>query len=257
MQIGSQSKRVSNNDWESPGDPDSRIIRMKDGRTRLGYKQEQVVDLETEAVLSVTVHHGTDADTQTMCDSVLTAQGHLHAAGLEAEIEEVAADKGYHSAENLASAREWGFRTYIPEPERGRRRWTGRPDEQEHAVALNRQRMSRAKGRRLQKTRSERVERSFAHECDTGGGRRLWLRGLETINKTRLMTSAGHNLSLVMRTLLGTGKPRAFAALRDLCSVCSDLVGALQNAAALLRRLTRQQLHSPFTQRTTLFTCAA
>lgn len=205
-------KKVSNNDWESPSDPDSRIIRMKDGRTRLGYKQEQVVDLETEAVLSVRVHPGTDADTQTMCDSVLTAQGHLQAAGLDAEIEEVAADKGYHSAKNLASARAWGLRTYIPEPERGRRRWTGRPDEQQHAVVLNRQRMSRAKGKRLQKKRSERVERSFAHECDTGGGRRLWVRGLEKINKTRLITSAAHNLSLVLRKLLGTGKPRAFAA---------------------------------------------
>ena len=214
-----KGKKVSNSDWKSPVDEDARIIRMKDGRTHMGYKAEHVVDLETEIVLSADVRHGTDADSQTLCESVVLAQMNLEDAGLEHTIEEVVADKGYHSNAQLSDCEELEYRTYIPEPaSKHKRRWTDKPAEYEQAFRRNRERMKRSKGKSLQKLRSERVERSFAHMCKTGGARRTWLRGLQKTNKRYLMVAAAHNLSLVMRKLLGSGKPRGFGGIATLFS---------------------------------------
>ena len=54
-----------------------------------------------------------------------------------------------------------------------------------------------------------RVERSFAHVCETGGARRSWLGGLVDLTKRYLITIAAHNLGRVLRKLFGMGKPRA------------------------------------------------
>lgn len=189
---------------------------MKDGRTHLGYKAEHVVDLESEVILSATVYSGTEGDSQTLLASVLTAQIHLEQCGSSAEIEEVVADKGYHTNEQLAGAEAMDLRTYIPEPQsRYPRRWTDKPSEQRRAVTNNRRRMSRAKGKGLQRERSEKVERSFAHLCETGGARRTWLCGLDKINKRYLMVAATRNLGLLMRNLFGIGKPRTLQAAGD------------------------------------------
>ena len=209
-------KKVSNDEWISATDPSSRIVKMKDGRTHLGYKAEHVIDLESEVILSATVYSGTEGDSQTLLASVLTAQTHLEQSGSSAEIEEVVADKGYHTNEQLAGAEEMDLRTYIPEPNaRYPRRWTDKPAEQQRAVANNRRRMSRAKGKGLQRERSEKVERSFAHVCETGGARRTWLAGLEKINKRYLIVAAARNLGLLMLNLFGIGKPRTLQAAGD------------------------------------------
>jgi hypothetical protein len=101
------------------------------------------------------------------------------------------------------------LRTYIPEPQRDTRRWTDKPPEQEHAFRDNRRRTSGARSKRLQRQRSERAERSFAHVCETGGARRTWLRGLEKVNKRYKIQTAARNLGLIMLRLFGVGKPRA------------------------------------------------
>jgi len=144
---------------------------------------------------------------------VTKAQANLDRAGVVREIEEVVADKGYHANKTLADCREWGvwgLRTYIPEPESGyERRWTDKPPEYEEAYRANRRRVRGNRSKRLQKKRSELVERSFAHMCNTGGARRTWLKGLEKINKRYLMHAAGRNLGLMMRKLFGVGTPRS------------------------------------------------
>jgi transposase len=205
-----KNKKVSNEDWESPTDPDARIAKLKDGRTHLAYKAEHTLDLESELILSAEVYAADQSDQHTLVDSVLAAQENLKQATGEASIEEVAADKGYHAAEQLELAQSLSLRTYIPEPQRKHKsRWTGKPPELKDAVYANRRRTQRNKSKRLQRLRSERVERSFAHLCDTGGMRRSWLRGLAEVAKRYRLAAAAHNLAIVMRRLFKIGKPRA------------------------------------------------
>jgi transposase len=211
-----KGKKTSNKEWESPSDPDARIMKMKKGHTHLSYKQEHTVDLETEAILSVEIYYGSESDANTLLDSVGTAQGNLQQADSEAEIKEAVADKGYHKNETLAKCQANELRTYICEPDGPDRRWTDKPDEYESAYRANRRRLKGDRNKRLQKLRCERVERSFAHVCETGGARRTWLRGIENNRKKVRLTVAAHNLGLILRKLLGSGKPREFAGLRGL-----------------------------------------
>lgn len=205
-----KNKKVSNEEWVSGTDPDSRIAQMKDGRTHLAYKAEHVVDLESELVLAAEIRPADHGDSATLVDSVLQGQIHLGEAGSAQEIEEVVADKGYHAAATLELCEAMGLRTYIPEPKRRHHcRWTDKPAEYQHAVYGNRRRMGREKGKRLQRRRSEMCERSFAHVCDSGGARRSWLRGLVEVTKRYLITAAAHNLGRVLWKLFGVGKPKA------------------------------------------------
>jgi transposase len=207
---GRKNKKVSNEDWVSPSDAEARITQLKDGRTHLAYKAEHVVDLKTDLVLAAEIRPGDAADTATLCDSVLKAQENLQGAELETEIEEVAADKGYHSNEMIEQCHALRLRTYIPEPKlKHERTWTDKPAEFQRAVYENRRRMKRTKGKRLGRLRSERVERSFAHVCDSGGMRRSWLKGVVDVTKRYLIAVAAHNLGRILRKLLGIGKPKA------------------------------------------------
>lgn len=209
-------KKVSNEEWFSPSDPDAKIARMKDGTTRLAYKAENVVDLETELILAAEIYEANQADVHTLCDSVMTAQTNLKEIGAEQKIEEVAADKGYHSAETLELAEALGLRTYIPEPKRKKKdrkkksKSKSQPKSAAHqrAVRNNRRRVRRAKSKRLQRQRSEKVERSFAHVCETGGARRVWLRELDKVRKRYLLQVCARNLGLILRALFGMGTPR-------------------------------------------------
>jgi len=208
-----KDKRVSNEEWMSPTDQDSRIGKMKDGRTHLLYKAEHVIDLETEVVLAAPIYHGDVADVDTLVDSVMEAQTNLSAAGIVVEIEEAAADKGYHATDTLELADSLNIRTYIPEPKRkGKRNWQGVPEEKRRAVINNRGRTRRARSKRLQRLRSERVERSFAHVCDTGGARRSWLRGIEKVQKRYLIAAVARNLGLIMRKVFGIGTAKGLQA---------------------------------------------
>ena len=205
-----KGKTVSNEEWKSPTDADARIARMKDGTTHLAYKAEHVVDLETDLILAAEIYPADRADTATLADSVMAAEVHLREAGSDAALGEVAADKGYHAAAALELCDSLGVRTYIPEPRRPHGSvWTGKPAGHRRAVLNNRRRVRRAKGKKLQRRRSEVVERTFAHVCETGGGRRTWLRGMKDVTKRYQIAAAAHNLGRLLRRLTGTGKPKA------------------------------------------------
>ena len=229
-------KKVSNEDWESETDPDARIAKMKDGRTHLAYKAEHTVDLESEFILSAEVYHADQMDPRTLADSVMEAQVQLHEAGVERTIKEVAADKGYHAAEQIELAEALSLRTYIPEPERrNRSRWTDKPPELKRAVYANRRRIRTDKSKRLQRWRSERVERSFAHVCETGGARRTWLRGIDKVRKRHVIAALARNLGLLMRALFGIGTPRS----RQQSGQAKQGLTSLLQLAWLERRLAR------------------
>ena len=121
--------------------------------------------------------------------------------------EEVVADKGYHSNQVLVDLAALDLRTYIAEPDRGRRKWKKKPAARD-AVYANRRRIRGTRGLTLQRRRSERLERPNAHLYDTGGMRRTHLRGHTNILKRLLLHVGGFNLGLLMRTLLGVGTPR-------------------------------------------------
>jgi transposase len=236
-------KKVSNDDWENPHDSEAKIAKMKDGRTHLAYKAEHTVDLDTEVLLAAEVYGADEADTATLTTSLERAQAHVDATETGRTIEKVAADKGYHAAQTLVDCGELelgplGVTTYIPEPA-GRRKWNDKSEEEKSAVLNNRARTRRDYGKRLQRLRSERVERSFAHVCDAGGGRRAGVRGLENVRKLYLIKAAAHNLGLILRKLLGAGKPRAYAAfLRLLHSLHNAQITIL----ALVCRIGRRKL---------------
>jgi transposase len=205
-----KDKTLANDAWVSPADPDSKIAKMKDGTTHLAYKAEHVVDLQTELVLAAEVHPADAADSATLPASLLAAELNLARAESDATIEEVAADKGYHKLETLADVAAADYRSYVPEPEQPyQHTWADKPAGQERAYRNNRRRVRGARGKRLQRLRSEKVERSFAHVCETGGARRSWLRGLVSVSKRYLMQVAAHNLGIVMRRLFGIGTPRS------------------------------------------------
>lgn len=208
-----RAKKMSNEEWVNPHDPEAEITRLKDGRTALAYKAEQAVDMESGAIVAVTTHGGAAADTESIGETVAEAGIAVAEQAVErtvnqAGIEEVVADKGYHSNEVMRELAEWGLRSYVAEPERGARKWKGKAAEQA-AVYANRRRISGARGKRLQAGRGERVERNFAHQFDTGGLDRLYVRGLGNVHKKLLIQAAACNLALLMRALYGAGKPRA------------------------------------------------
>jgi transposase len=214
-----RKKKTSNEDWESPSDGDAEITKLKDGRTALAYKAENAVDMETGAIVAVTTHGGAAADTATVEATVIEAgvavaelvtaeppegKYQVHSGG----VEEVVADKGYHSNEVAVGLSEMGVRTYIAEPDRGRRNWEGKQAEKE-AVYGNRRRIRGERGKRMQRQRGEKIERNFAHQFDTGGMDRLYVRGLDNVHKKLLVQAAACNLALLMRSIYGAGKPRA------------------------------------------------
>jgi transposase len=206
-----RKKKASNQDWTNPHDPDAKITRMKDGRTHLAHKAEHAVDLDTGAIVAVTLQ-GADAGD--------TTAGEALSGGF---LKEVVADKGYHSSETVRDFAEMETRTYISEPDRGRRNWEGKADEQA-AVYGNRRRIRGRRGKALLRRRGEFLERPFAHCYDRGGMRRTHLRGHPKILKRLLIHVAGFNLALVMRSALGMGTPRGLA---DLSAALSSLAHGL------------------------------
>lgn len=243
-----KNKKVSNKEWKSPTDEDSRIAKMKDGRTHLAYKAEHTVDLESEFILDATIYRADESDGDTLLQSLTKAQKHLDQSGTDIAIEKAAADKAYHKNETLADCVECQIKTYIPEPDsKHHRRWTNKPPEHKGAVYNNRRRMSRNYGKRLQRKRSELVERSFAHICETGGARRTWLRGLENVRKRYTIVAAGRNLGLLMRKLFGIGKPRCLQAGLGLVLAFRVLARRLYRPRFIPRRTRRiWQRISPF-----------
>src|SRR5438094_1454836 len=217
-----RKKRTSNKEWKSPADEDARIAKMKDGRTHLAHKAEHAVDLDTGAVVAVTLQGADQGDTTTL-DATLSEAGIAVAEqmGREAEqrpddkpkvnlngIEELVTDKGYHSGAVVNRMKTYEVRSYIPEKkQKGRRNWVGKAAEQQ-AVYANRRRVRGEYGKSLLRRRGEFVERSFAHCYETGAMRRCHLRGRDNILKRQLVHVGAFNLSLILRQLLGAGTPR-------------------------------------------------
>ena len=209
-----RKKKTSNQDWVSATDAASRVTKMKDGRTHLAYKAEHALDVESELLVAAVIYRGDDADTETLPVTIELAREQLTAAEAPKQVEEAVADKGYHKADTLQTVHEvQGVRTYIPEQKyRGRRRWQDKPAEQQAIVYANRRRVRGKRGRQLGRWRSERVERSFAHTCETGAGRRSWLRGVVNVSKSYLGRAAAHNLAIIMLALFGFGTARSLQA---------------------------------------------
>ncbi len=239
-----KGKKVSNDDWYNPHDPDAKIAKMKDGRTHLAYKTEHAVDLKSDLVLAAPVYHADAADTQTLPQTLTMAQANLLLAGSDVEIKDVPADKGYHSNETLTWCQSFGIRTYIPEREsRWGRRWTDKSEEEKSAVYKNRRRIRGKRGKQLGRLRSEYTERSFAHVCGTGGARRSRLRSLIDVGKRYLMYVAARNLGVIMRALFNMGTPRSLQTERE-ASPCA-IWGWLTIVSMRLRRLSHSSVQSP------------
>ena len=229
-----RKKRTSNKDWKSPADEDARIAKMKDGRTHLAHKAEHAVDLDTGAVVAVTLQGADQGDTttldETLCEAGIAVEDLVgREADLRPEdppqvnlngIEELVTDKGYHSGAVVQRIKSYEVRSYIPEKQqKARRSWQGKAEEQQ-AVYQNRRRVRGDYGRSLLRRRGEFVERSFAHCYETGGMRRTHLRGHQNILKRQLIHVGAFNLSLVLRKMLGAGTPRE---LRNSC--CTSALG--------------------------------
>jgi transposase len=233
----------SNDDWEHPGDPDAKIVKMKDGRTHLAHKVEHAVDLETGAVVAVTVQPAHAGDTKTFPETTREAIGRLEEVKDDATVsdrindtvaEELVLDKGGHSNQVLLDLEELGIRSYVSEPDRGRRKWKGKA-RQQSAVYANRRRVRGDRGRRLMKKRGELVERSFAHTLDTGATRRAHLRGHDNIRKRQLIHVAAFDLGLLMRKLTGLGTPRGVQG--RLAAALETLLGLIRSAHRPLREM--------------------
>jgi transposase len=203
-----RKNKGSNDDWTHPHDPDAKITKMKDHRTHLAHKAEHAVDLETGAVVAVTVQDADEGDTATSIETLIEAAEQVETVVPDGEgIEEVVADKGYHSNQVMVDLEAVGVRSYISEPDRGRRNWEDNPEARD-AVYRNRRRIRGARGKRLLRLRGERLERPFAHLYETGRLRRLHLRGHDNILKRVLLHAGALNLGLLMRQLGGVGTPR-------------------------------------------------
>jgi len=210
-----RKKKGSNDDWKNPHDPDAQITKMKDGSTHLAHKAEHAVDLETSAVLVVTLQPATAGDTSTLHETLAQCGEHIREVAANNEAEQLnpegpadlVLDKGYHSSDVLVVLKEVEVRSYCSEPDRGRRNWTGK-EEEKAAVYQNRRRIRGARGKQLLRQRGEHVERSFAHMYETGAMRRTHLRCHDNIIKRLLIHAGAFNLSLVMRKMWGCGTPR-------------------------------------------------
>lgn len=259
-----RGKRTSNREWQSKTDADARITKLKDGRTRLGYKAEHVVDMESGAVLAAEIHAADQGDTATMVASLEAARTNTEAAkdddadkkdgpgddgGASGSAStrptvEVVADKGYHKAELLYELKHKNYRTYVSVPKPPKNlRWR---DKGSHYTArsyyANRDRAASEKGRRLLRQRGEKIERSFAHACETGGHRRTRLRGQENVRKRYLIQVAAMNLGLIIFGLTGSGTPRQAAdAQKARSALFVTLFAAMQTILSIAR-----SLRSPF-----------
>jgi len=227
-----RKNKASNDDWQSPSDPDAKITKMKDGTTHLAHKAEHAVDLGEGghgAILAVNVCDAAAGDTATLADTIVATTENLRGVSDDLRVadkisdqwmSEAVLDKGYHSKQTLLDLEEMNVRSYASEPDRGRQRWDGQHEARE-AVYANRRRVNGERGKRLLRSRGEKLERTFAHCYETGGMRRLHLRGRNNIAKRVLLHAAAFNLALLMRVRYALRKPR------NCCAAACALIFAL------------------------------
>ena len=253
-----RKKKASNEDWVNPHDADAEVTKMKDGSTHFAYKAEQAVDLDTGAIVAITTHGGTTGDTTSVEETLPaaglavaqqiatpTAQGHYKVQ--EQGICEVVTDKGYHSGSSLMAMREMGVRSYVSVPKQPRRNWKNKAPEQA-AVYANKRRVEGERGKQLLRRRGEFLERPFAHQYQTGGLRRVHVRGRGNVAKRVLVQAAAFNLALILRSLTRAGTPRGLA---DLNTALFCALGCLLAALPRLLPLDPRPLrpHPPISRR--------
>jgi transposase len=215
-----RKNKASNEEWKNPHDPDAEVTKMKDGSTHFAYKAEHAVDLDTGAIVATTTHGGATGDA-TSVETTLPEAGlaianqidtptpkgqyKVHAQGLQ----EVVTDKGYHSDGSLQNMAAAGLRSYVPAPKQ-QRNWDGKSGEKALFLA-NQRRVTGKRGKQLLKRRGELLERPFAHQYETGGLRRVHVRGLKNVAKRVLLQAAACNLALILRSVTKAGTPRGLA----------------------------------------------
>src|SRR5713226_8541802 len=241
-----KGKKVSNKQWKSSSDPDARITKMKDGTTHLAHKAEHAVDVTSGVIVAAEIHPADSGDTTTLLQTLSRADAAVQRANPQCDILEVVADRGYHSGELLGDLHRRGDNTCISERrQKSRRNWkrlSRKVGEQEsrcrqRAFYLNRRRLKSAAGKALLRKRGQTIERSFAHACQTGGMRRVHLRGRANILKRYQVHVAALNLGIILRSLIGLGTPRGFQGRKAL------LAHALSSLLSM-----RDLIHSLFDQ---------
>ena len=249
-----RKNKASNDVWHNPNDPDAKITKMKDGTTHLAHKAEHAVDLSEGshgAILAVNVCDAAVGDTATVTDTLVMATANLAAIKDDERVadkigddwmDEAVLDKGYHSKQGLLDLEEMDIRSYASEPARGRQKWNGQLDARD-AVYANRRRIKDERGKRLLRSRGEKLERTFAHCYETGAMRHLYLRGRENIAKRVLIHAAGFNIGLMMRVRYGLRKPRSMG--RWACALFLALVRCLWLVWTVLRSLTKLVTMNP------------
>jgi len=209
-------KKMSNEEWVNPSDPDAKIGLTKAGATDMIYKPEHTVDLDTGAVLQAEVRLGNETDPKDLSQHVLQAQVNINQAqDTDADtltIESTTADKGYHAVAEMKQLQSEGIRTVISDPVKNRKIENLDPDDA-RAVGKAKRSASSKSGKELLRRRGMHLERSFAHILDAGGARRTTLRGLENLNKRFKVSAAIYNLSQLMRKLFAVGTPKQLAAM--------------------------------------------
>jgi len=242
-------KKGSNKDWVNPHDPDAEIMKMKSGGTHMAHKAEHAVDMSGEgAVLSVTLHGGAIGDTKSLPHTLEDTQKNLEELRSDPDCDgklhedagrEVVGDKGYHGNDMLVELSDQEYRSYISEPERGRRNWKNK-EKQRQATYDNRRRIRGERGKQLLRQRGELLERPFAHYLNAGGIRRTHLRHHPNILKRFLVHVAGFNLGILMRVLFGSATPKAYAdLLGSIRDALQRLLGHLTVVAELTRTIER------------------
>jgi len=244
-----RKKKGSNDDWFNPHDPDAKITKMKDGRTHLGHKAEHAVDLDTGAIVAVTLQPANRGDAKSIGETLCETMENLDEVCDDSckspdisRVKEVVTDKGYHSNGVMRDLTEMEIRSYASEPNRGRRNWKGKEHERV-AVYANRRRIRGERGKHLLRRRGELLERPFAHCYETGGMRRTHLRGHERILKRLLIHVGASNLGLLMRRLIGAGTPRA---LHDLAAHVQAMTEERARRLVAAVRRTAMRIVHPF-----------
>lgn len=209
-------KKMSNQEWENPDDPDAKIGPKKDGATDMIYKPQTVVDLDTGAIVGTEVLPGDQADHHAAATSILEAQQNINAARGEdlhqLTVQTATADKGYYALDQLQALQQERIKTVMCDPI-SNRRWDKLEPAEQRAVRAAERSTNSQYGKELLRQRGRHIERGFAHILDCGGMRRATLRGLQNLRKRFKLAAACYNLSQLMRQLFGVGTPKQWAAM--------------------------------------------
>jgi transposase len=246
-------RKTSNQEWVNPNDRDAKVAQAKDGATDMLYKPENIVDLDTGAIVAAEIRKADEADTEGFVQRTVAAASLVEAireasiaSGQEhvpAGTATVTADKGYYCVAELEAIQQCKIETVISDPLRNRR--ADKLDASQQAVVRNaKSSASSEHGKALLRRRGMHIERSFAHILDSGGMRRATLRGQCNLDKRYKIAAATYNLSQLMRHLFGIGTPKQAAAVYFYVKLLLLLMQWLRRNPAVLIRSTSRTCRS-------------